>query len=81
MTLIEAAGAGLDAIHRGGFVHRDIKPANLLLDRSGHVYVTDFGLAKEVFSHSGISEHGALGGDARLHRAGADPRRPDRRAR
>ena len=56
--MIEAAAAGLDAIHRGGFVHRDIKPANLLLDRSGHLYVTDFGLAKQVFSHSGMSSTG-----------------------
>ena len=45
MDVIAQAAAGLHAAHAAGLVHRDIKPANMLLDRQGHVKITDFGIA------------------------------------
>ncbi|KAI9670997.1 MAG: camp-dependent protein kinase catalytic subunit [Alyxoria varia] len=38
----------LDYLHSLNVVYRDLKPENLLLDRHGHLKITDFGFAKEV---------------------------------
>lgn len=40
--LVEA----VQAVHRCGFIHRDIKPDNIVLTRSGHLKLIDFGLCK-----------------------------------
>eukprot|EP00457_Paulinella_chromatophora_P003354 gb/GEZN01003361.1/.p1 GENE.gb/GEZN01003361.1/~~gb/GEZN01003361.1/.p1 ORF type:complete len:590 (+),score=104.73 gb/GEZN01003361.1/:319-2088(+) len=39
---------GLEHIHSRGFVYRDLKPHNLLLDRMGHVKISDLGLALKL---------------------------------
>ncbi|KAF1968469.1 catalytic subunit of the PKA [Bimuria novae-zelandiae CBS 107.79] len=38
----------LDYLHAQNIIYRDLKPENLLLDRHGHLKITDFGFAKEV---------------------------------
>jgi len=45
-TVITDVASAIDHAHKNGIVHRDIKPSNLLMDRSGKVWVTDFGLAR-----------------------------------
>ena len=38
----------VDTVHKLNYIHRDIKPDNILIDRAGHVKLSDFGLCKHT---------------------------------
>jgi WD40 repeat protein/serine/threonine protein kinase/tetratricopeptide (TPR) repeat protein len=56
-ALAHAAGQGI--------LHRDIKPSNLLLDDTGNVWVTDFGLAKAATDSDDLTHTGDIVGTLR----------------
>jgi tetratricopeptide (TPR) repeat protein len=60
---VQAAEA-LEHAHQLGVVHRDVKPANLLVDATGTLWVTDFGLA-QVQSDAKLTLTGDLVGTLR----------------
>ena len=68
----------LQYAHERDVLHRDIKPSNLLLDAHGHIWITDFGLAK-IRSEDDITSTGDFVGTLRYTspeqlRGWSDPR-------
>jgi len=55
----KALNAGLSYAHSKGVIHCDVKPGNVLIDRTGHIYLTDFGIAR--FTESPSATIAAIG--------------------
>uniref|UniRef100_A0A3B5A886 non-specific serine/threonine protein kinase n=1 Tax=Stegastes partitus TaxID=144197 RepID=A0A3B5A886_9TELE len=49
--LVEA----IHAVHQLGYVHRDVKPENILIDRTGHIKLADFGSAARLTTNKTVA--------------------------
>jgi eukaryotic-like serine/threonine-protein kinase len=59
----DVAGA-LEFAHRHDVIHRDVKPGNVLINASGQVKVTDFGIARAAGTSEGLTQTGSVMGTA-----------------
>lgn len=52
---------GLEYLHGKNVIHRDIKPENIVLDESGYLCITDFGIARTWCSENAKDTSGTPG--------------------
>lgn len=61
IRIISEVGEALAYAHQRGMIHRDVKPANVMMDVTGRVILTDFGIAKIVTGPSYTATGATIG--------------------
>jgi serine/threonine protein kinase len=73
--IVREIAKGLQHAHSRNIIHRDLKPENVLVSTTGNVFITDFGLAKQIDTAS-LTEVNAIVGS--LHYLSPEQVRGDR---
>ena len=64
VELVTQIAQGLGEATAKAIVHRDVKPANVMVTKTGHAIVMDFGLAQLVSAGSKLTKEGTSMGTA-----------------
>ena len=60
-SITQQVGSALTYAHERGYVHRDVKPGNIMLAKNGRVFLTDFGVVKDVGALQGTVTGAVIG--------------------
>eukprot|EP00727_Mastigamoeba_balamuthi_P005116 m51a1_g14602 putative protein kinase (676) ;mRNA; f:1189235-1192183 len=59
-TYLAETVMALKYLHSHGIIHRDLKPDNMLIDKDGHIKLTDFGLSKKAVQDSSAGSRNSV---------------------
>lgn len=62
LPLLKQVAAGLDFIHKKGFIHRDIKSGNIFVSPDGHATILDFGILRSKEGTDALTRTGIVMG-------------------
>ncbi len=60
LKLARALTSAVAYAHKKNIAHRDLKPGNVMFDKNDHIYLIDFGIAKEIGSQATKTAYQAL---------------------